>query len=168
MPTEQRMKILQSVTWEGEVFPCWRRTSNNAPRPNSDVWGPLPVGVCWSEAEIEEFDLAMLYLIGSSDLQQTFGSYRIRDIDRDISGSDGYNHRVRVQAISRSIRQGRFPEPPIVVSDSPVGPFVFIDGNHRVLAYHSENRLGGLRVYLGMSPNLLTSFPWARQAIGNR
>jgi hypothetical protein len=159
------MRIGLSVTWDCDVFPSWRRSANNAARPNSDVWRPLPAGIRWYEGELEESDVPNLFLIGSADLQETFGSYRIIDIERDMAANDGYNHRIRIRSLVEAIRAGRPLEWPILVSESAFGPFVFIDGNHRGLAYYCEGRLPGLRVYLGLAPGLLRAYCWASPAL---
>lgn len=116
------------------------------------------------EAEVQESDLPHLFLIGSPDLQETFGAYRIADISRDMSGDDRYRHRIRVRSLARAAREGRALERPILVSDSVVGPYVFIDGNHRALALHAGGLLSGLQVYLGTARQLLRRYDWARSA----
>ena len=159
------MKITREVTWDTDVFPCWRRSANNAPRPNSDVWRPLPSGIRWFEAELEETDIDLLYLIGSADLMQTFGSYRICRITRSQEGQDEFNHRNRIRAIVAALRRDQHIERPILVGDSALGPFVIIDGNHRCLAHHVEQRVVGLKVYCGVVAGLLRGYCWARQAL---
>jgi hypothetical protein len=114
---------------------------------------------------LEETDTNGLYLIGSSDLKQTFGSYRICQIPRSQEGKDKFNHRDRIRAILAALRRGQLFERPILVGDSAVGPFVIIDGNHRCLAHHVEQRVVGLQVYLGMAPSMLRGYGWARQAL---
>jgi hypothetical protein len=158
------MRVGVAVSWDRDVFPCWRRSANNALRPNSDVWRPLPSGTAWFEAEVEPGDISCMFLIGSSDLLETFGSYRLSDIVRVMNGDDRFNHRSRIRSLSQSIRDGCLLERPIVVSQSDFGPFVIIDGNHRCLAYYSLERLPGLQVYLGKAPDLLSAYPWARSA----
>lgn len=155
------MKLGASVSWERDVFPCWQRSANNAARPNSDVWGPFPLGICWYEANVEEADIPLLYLIGSSDLCESFGSYRIADIDRAMAGDDQHNHKVRVRALSQAIRAGRSFERPVAVGNSGTGPFVLIDGNHRALAFYAEQRLQGLELYLGILPGMTHAYKWA-------
>ena len=159
------MRIAQEVTWDADVFPCWRRSANNAPRPNSDIWGRLPPGVRWSDAELEGSDADRLYLIGSADLKETFGSYRICEIRGSQEIRDRFNHWVRVRAIRDALLRGQPFERPILVAESGEGPFVIIDGNHRCVARYLEQRLVGLPVYLGVMSGLNRAYCWARQAL---
>jgi len=159
------MQIGCEVSWDGDVFPCWRRSAGNAPSPNSDVWGPLPPVMRWYEAKIQPEDISSLYLIGSGDLLETFGSYRLTRIGKEFDGSDKHNHQIRVRSLVGYVRSAGFLERPILVSESSNGPFVIIDGNHRSLAYYACDRLPGLDVYLGMSANLLSMYRWARYAL---
>ena len=161
------MRVELAVSWDQHVFPCWRRSANNAPSPNSDVWRPLPSNLAWFEAQLESNDISGIFLIGSSDLEETFGSYRIVDINPSMIGDDRHNHRSRIRSLSESILNGHRHERPIIVSQSGLGPFVIIDGNHRCLAYYSLQRLPGLQVYLGMAPGLIENYVWARSAREN-
>jgi hypothetical protein len=161
----RHMRIAQEVTWHADVFPCWRRSAKNAARPNSDVWGRLPPGVRWFDAELEGSDTARLYLIGSSDIRETFGSYRIGEISESQENRDRFNHWARVRAIRDALLLGQPLERPILVAESGAGPFVIIDGNHRCLAHYFEQRLVGLPAYLGMVSGLNSAYCWARQAL---
>ena len=149
------MKLGVEVSWKNDVFPCWRRSANNAPRPNSDVWGPLPRGVRWYEAELEDADLPQLYLIGSSDLQETFGTYRVADVSPDMSGEDRYHHHVRVRCLLQALREDCVRERPIVISNPDLDQVVILDGNHRCLAHQCRGSLPGLPIYLGVATRLL-------------
>lgn len=158
------MRIGEPVSWDHDVLPSWRRSANNAPRPNSDVWRPLPPSISWSEAEVEGADPSRLYLLGSADFLDAFGSYRVGDVGRAMTGDDRHGHHRRVRSLAEAIRSGRPFEPPVLVAETAAGPFVIIDGNHRCLAYHALGNLPGVRVYLGLAPGLLAAYPWARHA----
>jgi hypothetical protein len=124
--------------------------------------------MCWFEAEVQATDLERLYLIGSSDLREIFGSYRLSEIARTAEGNDRFNHMVRIRGLVADLRRGRTFERAILVAESGEGPFVIIDGNHRCLAYHCEQCLAGQAVYLGMATDLISRYAWARQALAGK
>jgi hypothetical protein len=155
------MKIGNPASWDRDVFPCWRRAAKNRTSPNSDVWRPLPAGVRWFEGIIETRDIPLIYLIGSPDLYETFGSYRLAEIGREMPGEDKYHHRRRIREISKGVEENRYFERPIAVAESEEGPYILLDGNHRCLGYHCEGKLENLAIYLGLVPRLIQEFKWA-------
>ncbi len=166
------MKVHQSVSWESAVFPCWERAAHPGP-PNYDVSLEVPRDVAWCEATIEEADVPAVFLLASSDIMRSFGSYRLVDIDFDLSADyrddlRGRRHQQMVLGITRAIRSGEKMERPILVADDVDGPFVVIEGNHRCIAYFYERRLAGLDVYLGRRAGLLDEYRWAWPARGFR
>lgn len=160
------MHIKDSVSWEQDVFSAWRRAAHNAVRPNSDVWGKLSKDTCWFRGNIEQSDVECLYVIGSGDWKEVFGSYRIVDIVADkLPVNDKYNHCQRFREMQDAIAEGKKFEPLIVVSYSGMGPFVIIDGNHRAVAYLRLGSLVSRSVFIGLHSNIKSDFVWFRQAL---
>ncbi len=160
------MQIMKATTWEDEVLPCWQRSANKAPRPNSDIWGRLPEGVEWFLAKIEDKDFTKLFLLGSSDFRVTFGTYQISRIRLPFpAGSNDRHHWQPIQMLE-AMKSGRVFDPPICVAESLESEVVFIDGNHRMLMHLLNQSYLGLETYLGLLPGLHSQFPWSRQAIG--
>lgn len=161
------MRIGRTVDWEQDVFAAWRRTADNAARPNSDVWGRLPEHVCWVSAWVEEIDIPRLYVIGSSDWKEVFGTYRLSEIGAKVltSEDDRHRHSSRIIGIGAAYATGREFEPVAMVSYSGEGPFVVIDGNHRAVALYRIGLLVGREVYLGLHPLIGTRFGWFRHAV---
>ena len=161
------MHIGPVVDWERDVLAAWRRSANNAERPNSDVWGKLPEHVCWLSARIEESDLAKLHVIGSCDWAEVFRTYRLSDVASCITneGDDKHKHTSRIRDMGKAYAAGHRFERIAVVSFSGSGPFVVIDGCHRVVAMRRQNILVGQDVFLGLHADIGTSFVWFRQAV---
>ena len=154
------MKIETTADWTSDVWPCWQRAAHH-PEPNSDIWQALPSGVRWVKARIEPADINGLYLIGSSDLCDTFGSYRVSEIAREMVGQDDYRHHDRVRELIRRIEAGAEFERLIVVAEDVSGPFVVLDGNHRCLAHWNCGTMPGVDIFLGMAPSLIRRFKWS-------
>jgi hypothetical protein len=160
------MKLGRVVDWERDVLAAWKRSANNAPRPNSDVWGKLPQGVCWLEGRIEYDDIDRLYVLGSSDWKEVFGSYRVVEIaSKEFGIDDKHKHRSRICAIGDAYSIGKLFEPIAMVAFSGAGPFMVIDGNHRVVAMERRRLLVGQSVFLGLHREIGTSFGWFNNAV---
>lgn len=161
------MQFGRVVRWEQDVFAAWQRASNNASRPNSDVWGKLPDHVCWLSARVEEIDIPRLYVIGSGDWKEVFGTYRLADIAaKPLTGTDDkYKHSSRIIGIGSAYSTGKHFEPIAMVSFSGEGPFVIIDGNHRGVGMHRAGLLVGREVFVGLHSAIGTEFGWFRQAV---
>lgn len=124
------MKFGKIVPWQ-RVLLSWQVESRMDPRPNSDVWGKLPgegENVCWFECVIEESDRSRLYVIGSSDWKNLFGSYRAEKIATALDGPDEHQHKERIKGIAGAIKGGKKFEPSAFVSSSLDGPFVASTG----------------------------------------
>ncbi len=162
------MIIDKVVSWDDDVFAAWRKAANNAPRPNSDVWGKLPPNMNWYTAHVEKIDIPKIYIIGSYDWIEVFGTYRLTGIASqefdDVK--DKYNHRLKILEIERKYAEGCSFEPIIMVSISGKAPFVIIDGNHRAVAMERLRILIGQVVFLGLLTDIGKSFLWYRQAVG--
>lgn len=161
------MRITDLVSWEKDVLPAWRSAAGNAESPNSDVWGKLPEGVSWFRGSIEKLDIQKLYIIGSGDWKEIFGSFKLAEVAADTSSeNDKYNHRQKLLDLQDLISKGkRFDEPIIVVSSSKKGPFVIIDGNHRALAYLRLGLLENQPIFIGLHSNIQKEFDWYKWAL---
>lgn len=158
------MKFGRAIEWE-QVFSSWRGPVPAEAAPNADVWGALPPGVAWFECEIETCDLARLFVIGSPDWQETFGTHALAGIATSpLLNDDRYHHRERILGIASACARGRIYSPPIITAHSGHGPFVIIDGNHRAVALQRLGLLLGQRVYLGCHPQMGQIFQWFRWA----
>lgn len=160
------MHIAKSVNWEKDVLPAWRRAAGNAESPNSDVWGKLPEGVSWFLGYIERSDIQNLYVIGSGDWKEVFGTYRLLEVAADSSTEDDkYKHRQKFGKLQKLISGGEQFEPIIAVTHSEKGPFVIIDGNHRAVAYLKLGLLESQEIFIGLHHRIKTEFVWYRLAL---
>jgi hypothetical protein len=160
------MRITDSVSWDQDVLPAWRRAAGNAESPNSDVWGKLPEGVSWFCGNIENSDIQNLYVIGSDDWKKVFGSFSLVEIAADTSPEDDkYKHRQKLRKLRDKISKGEQFEPMIGVSSSENGPFVIIDGNHRAVAYLRLGLLEDQPSFIGLHSNIQTEFVWYKLAL---
>ena len=167
MPLGQSMRIERDASWQDDVLPSWKRSSPGNPNPNTDVWHPLPLGTAWSRAVIEPNDIPFLYLIGSGDIKKTYGSYHLPAVAEAVATAenDKHNHTVRIQSIEKACSEGKIFEPTILVAGSSGGPFVAIDGNHRMTGFMRCGELVGREVFLGIHDLIPKSFNWYRWAI---
>ena len=161
------MIVDKVVSWDHDVFPAWRRAANNAPQPNSDVWGKLPPNMHWSEARVEKNDIHKIYIIGSYDWIEVFGTYSLTGIaSQEFNGiTDKYKRHPKILEIEKKYAQGCSFEPIIMVSLSVEGPFVLIDGNNRAVAMQRQGILIGKAVFLGLHSDIGKSFMWYRNAV---
>jgi hypothetical protein len=158
------MKLLRSVTWEDQVLPCWRRNANNAPRPNSDIWRPLPPGIDWHQAELTSVDVQSIYLLGSSDFHDTFGTYKIAEIRTPFPSTSSDRHHTLPLAMKRTLEIGGTLDSPILIAESTASNMVVIDGNHRILAHLLNNSLAGLSIFVGIQSGIHRRFSWSHPA----
>ena len=158
------MKHLEPATWHDDVLPCWRRNANNAPRPNSDIWRPLPIGIAWEKAQIEARDIERLFLIGSSDFKDTFGTYRLSEIRLPFPTRTDDRHYNLPLSMQQSLLQGKDLDMPICVSDSRDGNVIIIDGCHRCLAHLLNESMEGVEIFLGVKDGLHCEFSWSHPA----
>ena len=173
------MRLVKKVEWQQDVKPIWEEANQeflariypalslenlleSARAANSDIWDvPLVKEAVWYEAVFEEKDINGLYLIGSDNLKDAFGNFKLSKINLDLcSGS----HVEKVRSIAESIAAGVSVHRPIVVARSDNSPFVLIDGNHRSLALHSLGKLVGQRAFLGIDEKM-SDFLWYKLAL---
>lgn len=157
------MKIIDITSWDN-VYAAWKAASPGQREPNKDVWSLLPENIEWFEAEVEQSDLDCLYTIGSSDWKHVFSTYSLEKVVSAVEAStedDSYRHISRIKDVSLAAKTDRDKSPPIIlVAESSCGPFVAIDGNHRMAGFYMAGCLRGVKVFIGFSSDLYSSFKW--------
>ena len=161
------MHIGRTVDWETDVFAAWQRSAAGNGIPNGDVWGTLPPGVCWFNCRVEPEDIEKIYVIGSLDWKDVFGTYRLRGIAAaSFDGKDdSFRHKFRIYGIRNAMAVGRDFEPIILTAFSGDGPFVIIEGNHRAVAMTQLGILAGHSVFVGFHKQIGSDFNWFRRAV---
>lgn len=149
-------------------MPTWRDSAQHTGHFNRDVWGRLPDGMCWFRGCIEQQDIVQLYVIGSEDWQEEFGSYQLPKIaDACLEPGNGY-HQSRIRAMRQSLDEGWESGPLVLVASDGAGPFVMIDGNHRAAALQMQGELSGRECLVGFHRRLAEDFVWYWRALGLR
>jgi hypothetical protein len=176
------MKLSKVVEWEAEVLPNWRKAATNSSHSNSDIWGRLPPGVCWVKGEIEAQDITQLYVVGSQDWHDVFGSYQLQAISacyqsnlqavQQADFDDAYHHHTRIRRLFASLAdQEQTTQRPLIplilVTGNCGGPMVLLDGNHRALALLQLEKLVGQSCFLGLHSKMETDFLWMKRALAN-
>jgi hypothetical protein len=160
------MKLKNIVDWDNDVLAAWRRSAQHTTHHNNDVWSRLPAGVCWFQAEIEAQDIDAMYVIGSEDWKEVFGTYRLLGVAcANYEIDDHYHHRSRIDSVQKTLIANCKTEPLIMVGSHGAGPFVVMDGNHRATAMLRLNRLVGQECYVGFQQKIATDFVWFRRAV---
>jgi hypothetical protein len=161
------MQRLVEIDLHTGVLAHWRRFADFDERPGGGTWGPVLEKASWSTARIEPLDVPNLYVIGSGDWFDIFGSYNIERIGQRLSasGDDPYRHSSRIRDMAAALESGGELEPAIMVGPSIRGPFVALDGCHRLVARVSASRIVGERVLLGVTRRLRQEFPPYRNAV---
>lgn len=138
-----------------------------------DIKGPLPGGLVWYEAEIEQGDIESLHIISSSDWadisQQTFLVKKIAD---NLKGNFTNEDSIR---ISKDIKNkllyleggNTFDTQFVLVSDKISGPFTILEGNRRAVALLVLKMLVGTQVCLGLSTGI-KQYVWSSQTYKNQ
>lgn len=161
------MRLGRDTNWE-TVFEEWKVACPHQPEPNKDIWSLLPDDTQWFCAEIEKADPEKLFIIGSSDWLKSFSTYKLQGVVEAVKSreaDDQYRHTSRIKDIaSFSDEREGFPKI-ILVAESAEGPFVAIDGNHRMAGFHLGGCLEGTEVFLGLSQRLSRDFKWFYWAI---
>lgn len=171
------MKLGQVVEWEQDVFPSWRSAACNSSHTNSDIWSRLPQGVCWVSGQIELQDLAQLFVVGSQDWHEVFGSYQLQtvaekytadlhDQKASLGKDDEYRHHTRIGRLIESLQHDASHISPLILAAANVqGPMVLLDGNHRALALWQLKKLAGQSCFLGLHSKMASDFLWMRRAL---
>lgn len=161
------MRFGQVVRWGSDVLPAWQRAAHNG-FTNPDVWGVLPDRVCWISARVETSDISKMYVIGSPDWKDVFGTYRVEAIAAQAMAGpdDQHRHKSRIIGIGSAYSEGFMFEKIAMVASSGEGPFVVINGNHRAVGSHRVDRLVGLDVFVGLHADMESDYQWFRWAVG--
>lgn len=160
------MRFKSVVTWDGEVHPEWARACRGNWLAGDEIWRQFPLETCWIDAEIEDDDASRIFVIGSGDWKTDFGSYRLSEVAaQQYDIDDKRKHRSRIVAMQQAIEAGLQLGRPILISSSGEGPFVIMDGNHRLVAHHRAGKLGGLPVYVGLHHRIPRVVIWFSAAV---
>jgi hypothetical protein len=148
------MRIGRVLDWETEVLDIWTKGSPEGYLPSEGLIKEFPQGICWMAGVIEPDDIEKLLVIAAADWQQLFGTFQLADIARRIpeTGDDEHRHYSRIRELTRLAEAGQPFYPPILVAKSGQGPFVIIDGNHRVLGMQRAKSVLGKQVIIGFLP----------------
>jgi len=156
------MKLGAKADWNA-VYAEWKMASPGQREPNKDIWSLLPAETEWFWADVEGGDLDNLNIIGSSDWKEVFGSYKLKEVVGAVemrAEDDRYRHTSRIREIALASREQQVFPSIILVAESLDGPFVAIDGNHRMAGFFMAGDLQGMQVLIGLSPKLSTEFKW--------
>ena len=151
-----RYSTLTRSTLESEIN-NWR----------SDIKSPLPRDIAWYEAEVEEGDINLLYIISSDDWSDiSKKSFLVTTVSGFLHSIHTNNDSIRIaENIREKIRflesGGSFDTKFIGVSENYTSPFTLLEGNRRAVALCRLNRLVGVRIYLGIS-QAIKSYLWVR------
>lgn len=160
------MHIGSTVDWETDVLAAWKKAANPEKAPNNDVWERLPEGMCWFNCLIEPSDIEKIYVIGSYDWKEVFGTYCLSGVAANsCDADDRFRHKSKIMAIRNAIAVGKSVDPIILTAFSGSGPFVIIEGNHRAAAMMQLGVLAGQRVYVGFHQKIGSDFLWFRRAV---
>jgi hypothetical protein len=158
-------------TSQREVFEHWENVERLRFARRGDVVLPLVAyqDLTWSLSQIEEADIAKIFIISSEDWQED--GFCVPDF-RLTTAIKSYNTSAKREKKYADInaKEGIFNSTPklldtrlFLVSDDQSGPYTIIEGNRRAVALGSLNRLAGLEVYLGVSP-AIRNYVWSQAA----
>jgi len=169
------MKILRTVS-EREVWQHWQKVEGHQSSDfRSDIRGVLPKDLSWHLCQIERQDISKFYIISSEDWRDISAhTYRALDVvQRFRLNSENPD----AQRLATDILQkvaflnsgGQLDTRLIAVTDSPslLGPYTFLEGNRRLVAFMSRNSVEGSEIYLGHSLDV-RHYWWARKTYCSR
>jgi len=157
------VKIVKIVS-EDEVWIHWKKVEGHiSDQFRWDIRGRLPDDIQWYLAEIEEEDIEKIFIISSDDWRAITRTFRVIDSVNSLyqgiidEKTDNILRKKALYEKDLDALDRKF----ILVSPSIEGNFTIIEGNKRVVALHSINRLIGNRIYLGISKKII-DYVWAR------
>ncbi len=165
------MKKLKEVL-QSEVWQHWMNVENFSNLDfRSDIRNPLPEDMTWYLAEIEEKDLAHLFIISSGDWADiSGGTFRVLDVVNRFNLLSDNND---TQRISKDIRRkmdflitgGELNKRLIAVTDNQdlSRPFTIIEGNRRSVTFCLLNTIVGCQIFIGTSPDII-NYIWAKKS----
>lgn len=161
------MRILKKVS-QKEVWNYWRKTEKlSGDSFRSDIRDPLPDDITWYLASVEEGDIDNLYVISSDDWKDiSQGTFLVKEVDLNSKSKNSDTKRI-IDNIKEKITYldngGRLDGKLVAVTTNSSGPFTFIEGNRRAVAFLSRKELVGTELYLGFSDKI-RHYTWARYA----
>ena len=164
------MKIIKSVT-QGEVFGHWERVEKDVFYQRGELISPLVSygNVHWSLVEVEEKDTDLLFIISSDDwcrdglCNPNFKLTTAVSNYKRLPHPSGKLKNIYEKEVVLERDLNALDTKLVLVSINTDGPFTIIEGNKRAVALGKLDRLVGLEVYLGISPNI-KNYVWARHA----
>jgi hypothetical protein len=148
------MKCISPIT-EDAVFGAWRALNKVSTLDPTIIDHNFPKSVSWCTARIESHDIAHLLLIHVPDLGPLSNNSWTLSIAAELYGESIAQHKPYDPEHAKRMESllewpHRFDHPAILVSDNTAGPFVILDGNHRLMLLAHETRIIGAQVYLGV------------------
>ncbi len=163
------MKIVKEVS-QSAVWDHWTQVETHIePRLRGEIRDPLPADMKWYIGRIEKSDIDDMYVISSSDWEDiSNGSFRVSEVASRLSLS---TENTDTKRINNNIREkitflesgGVLDTKLIAVTNCPEfkGPFVFIEGNKRSVAFAVSDTLVDSEIFIGISPDI-SDYVWAR------
>jgi hypothetical protein len=162
------MKKLLDVS-QNEVWKHWMRVENfSDPNFRSDIRDTIPDDISWCVAEIEDGDVDSMFIISTGDWKDiSAGSFLVSKVASRLNFPSDH---ADTQRIGNNIRKkldhivtGGHLDPKLIAvthDDLLIGPFTFIEGNRRAVAFAVNGSLVGSKIYIGVS-SLITDYKWA-------
>ena len=133
------------------------------------IFANFPRDVRWRHSKLTSGDYGRLRYVNISpwralavpELRVIDGAFRIAEntFDRTINNIGPYIS--KIQAIARSIRDGRDPCAALILADVGDGRLIVLEGNHRATAFVIANVSRPIAALIGSSPGMVA---WANQA----
>ena len=145
-------------------------TVENFTDPNfrSDIRTPLPRDLNWYISQVEVKDIESMFIISSGDWTDiSGGSFRVSDVAARFNLPTTNNDTQRIGDDIRNkiayLKSGGNLDTRLIAvthDDQFGGPFTFIEGNRRSVAFASQGPLVGSMIFVGVSP-AITHYSWA-------
>jgi len=161
------MRTIKSVT-QGEVFSHWEEVEKRSIFQRADIAFPLVAyaNLRWFSATTEQEDIKSMFIISSGDWSTeglcvpnfllTTAVENYKNTPHQSGKFKDIDEKERLFASDPLILDTKL----ILVAPEEAGPYTIIEGNKRAVALQNLNKMVGLEVYLGVSPNIKT-YVWA-------
>jgi hypothetical protein len=164
------MLLVQEGVQQQDVWNHWQRVEQHlSPNFRSDIRDRLPHDLVWSRYEVQSEDIDRLFIISSEDwLDISGGTFKVADVVTrlNLPSSDSNTKRIanNIQDKLRFLSSGgQLDSQLIAITNNPAqsGPFTFIEGNKRAVAFQHLRCLVGVTIFVGCSPSVVHCW-WAR------